>query len=165
MAFGPSRHRAWVVVQRPLGCSLGSRGPLLGLLGPPGGLLGASWGGKLELSVRVPPLGPLLGPSWGLIGLSQTLLGLLAFYVCVCKLVHTLDDTTCIRTLPPSGHGNESNRTDIILFPRRKEGGREERDASLPLVPSGNGVFIAENMSGTGNVPLRSSRGMKIVSG
>ena len=30
MAFGPSRHRAWVVGQRPLGCSLGSRGRHLG---------------------------------------------------------------------------------------------------------------------------------------
>ena len=29
-----------------------------------GGLPGASWGGELELSVCVPPLGPLLGPSW-----------------------------------------------------------------------------------------------------
>ena len=29
-AFGPSRHRAWAVAQRPLECSLGSRGTSLG---------------------------------------------------------------------------------------------------------------------------------------
>ena len=65
--------------------------PLWGFLGPPGGLLGrkapffsflslswpplgpvlgASWAGKLEMSVRVPSLGPLLGQSWGPPGLS-----------------------------------------------------------------------------------------------
>ena len=93
MAFGPSRHRAWVVGLRPLGCSLGSRGrplgglleavlkplgavlePLLGLLAASWGLLEASWtlvGGLGVLSgrrarkgsSRPPPLGPLLGPS------------------------------------------------------------------------------------------------------
>ena len=68
VAFGPSRHRAWIEGQSPQGCFLGSlrrasRGllgpvlrPLSWLLGPPGGLLGASWG--------------LLGPSWGLLGAS-----------------------------------------------------------------------------------------------
>ena len=30
MAVGPSRHRAWVVSQRPLECSLGSRSRSLG---------------------------------------------------------------------------------------------------------------------------------------
>ena len=80
VAFGPSRHRAWVVGQRPLECSLGSRGrPLGGLLegvlkllgggvgaswgvfwaswGPPGGILGASWGP--------------VGASWGPLGASE----------------------------------------------------------------------------------------------
>ena len=77
-AFGPFRHRAWVVAQRPLECSLGSRGttpfggfwaavlkplgePFWGLFGSFGGLLGASLG----------PLGGLLGPSWGLLGPSR----------------------------------------------------------------------------------------------
>ena len=41
-----------------------------GLLGASWGLQGASWGGKLEISVRGPLLGPLLGPSWGPLGLS-----------------------------------------------------------------------------------------------
>ena len=45
-------------VLRPLG---GLLGLLEGLLG----LLGASSGGRLEFSVRVPPLGPLWGASWG----------------------------------------------------------------------------------------------------
>ena len=83
MAFGPSRHRAWIVGQRALECSLGSRGgPFGGLLeaalkplggrigasiGPLGGLLGAllglSRGGRLEVSVRGPPLAPFQGPS------------------------------------------------------------------------------------------------------
>ena len=87
VAFGPSRHRAWVLGQRALQCSLGSPGrplgclkwyfrgllgavsgplgacfgPLLGLLGPAWGLLGASWG--------------LLGPSWGLLEASWAVLG------------------------------------------------------------------------------------------
>eukprot|EP00959_Pyramimonas_sp_CCMP1952_P399110 8362999-Pyramimonas_sp.AAC.1 len=56
VAFGPSRHRAWVVVQRPLGCSLGSRQK------PLGGLPEAVWR----------PLGGLFwslpGPFWGLVG-------------------------------------------------------------------------------------------------
>ena len=62
LAFGPSRHRAWVAGQRPLECSLGSRGrPLGGLLEavlkPLGGSLGASCG----------PLGGLWGPLGGLL--------------------------------------------------------------------------------------------------
>ena len=83
MAFGPSRHRAWVVGQRALECWLGSRGrsfwglleavlrrlgAVLKPLGASCGPLGASWG----------PLGaegsichfvvPLLGPSWARLG-------------------------------------------------------------------------------------------------
>ena len=59
-AFGPFRHRAWVVAQRPLECSLGSRGrPLGGLweavLRPLGG---GFWG-------FLGPLLDLLGASWG----------------------------------------------------------------------------------------------------
>ena len=84
MAFGPSRHRAWVVGQRALECSLGSRGRSLGGLletvlrrlggrfgascGPLGGLLGACFG----------PLGPSWGPlgaSWELLGASWESLG------------------------------------------------------------------------------------------
>ena len=55
----------------------GLLGPLRGLLGPlgsasgaSGGLFGPSWGGRLEMSVRVPPLEPLLGPSWVPLGPS-----------------------------------------------------------------------------------------------
>eukprot|EP00959_Pyramimonas_sp_CCMP1952_P275032 5749523-Pyramimonas_sp.AAC.1 len=83
----------------PPGGLLGaSSGLLEGLWGPPGGrlgassrstgdflgacwgfleacLLGASPGGKLEISGRGPPLGPLLGPSWGSLGLSWAPLG------------------------------------------------------------------------------------------
>ena len=84
LAFGPSRHRAWVVGQRPLKCSLGSRGrPLGGLLEqvlkPLGGSLGASWGffwgswGPLGASWGClagiwGPLGASWGPSGGLGG-------------------------------------------------------------------------------------------------
>ena len=74
---------SWEASGEPLGCSFesswgslgGLLGPLLGLLGPLGDFLracwrfrGSHWGGGLEISVRVPPLGPLLGLSWGLIG-------------------------------------------------------------------------------------------------
>ena len=70
MAFGPSRHRAWAVVQRPLECSLGSRGrPLGGLLvqvlKPLGGRFGAFWG----------LFWASWGPLGGLLGLLGTLLG------------------------------------------------------------------------------------------
>ena len=85
VAFGPSRHRAWVVSQRPLERSLGSRGneasrgplggrfeaswgPFWGLLGPLLGLLGASWG----------PWGTSWGPpgaSWGPLGASWGRIG------------------------------------------------------------------------------------------
>ena len=78
VAFGQSRHRAWVVGQRPHGCWLGSRGwpvcrgplggsleaswgPFWGLLGPHSGLVGASWG--------------VLGGSWGPLGASLGPLG------------------------------------------------------------------------------------------
>ena len=94
LAFGPFRHRAWVVGMRSRGCSLGSfERPLAGLLEvvskPLGGYVGASWGlfwaswGPLGASWE--PLGvfwgrlgaegsdfrlglPLLGPSWGRLG-------------------------------------------------------------------------------------------------
>ena len=45
------------------------------LLGPSRGRLGASWGGELDVSVRVPCLGPLLGPSCGPFGPSWAALG------------------------------------------------------------------------------------------
>ena len=75
LAFGPSRHRAWMVGQRPHGCWLRlwlpSRGPLggsceaawvpfWGLLGPIWGLLVASWG----------LLGASWGAPWGFLGAS-----------------------------------------------------------------------------------------------
>ena len=92
LAFGPSRHRAWVVVQRPLGCSLGSRekplgglleavlrhrGAVLGSLGasftPPGGRSGASWEAFGGLFGH---LGGLLGPPVGLLGRKAWIFGL-----------------------------------------------------------------------------------------
>ena len=71
MAFGPSRHRAWVVSERPRGRLSGSlRRALESMQGtvlrPLGSLLGASWG-FLGASW---PLGGLLGASWGLLGAS-----------------------------------------------------------------------------------------------
>ena len=64
-AFGPSRHRAWVVVHRPLGCSLGCRGrPFEGLLEAVLTLPGARFGASLGLGC----LGSLLGVSWGPLG-------------------------------------------------------------------------------------------------
>ena len=77
-AFGPFRHRAWIVAQRSLQCSLGSRRTPLGdfwaavlkPLGEPfGGLLGSFWG---LLGASLGPLGGLLGPSWGLLGPSRS---------------------------------------------------------------------------------------------
>ena len=74
VAFGPSRHRAWVVSQRPLECSLGSRGRSLGgLMAPPlrplGGRFGASWGlfwaSWEPLGASWGPLGSLLGGTFG----------------------------------------------------------------------------------------------------
>eukprot|EP00959_Pyramimonas_sp_CCMP1952_P013179 278344-Pyramimonas_sp.AAC.1 len=64
MSFGSSRHRAWVVDMKPIGCSLGSRGRILrGLMEavrtPLGGLFWASWG---------PP-----GASWGFLPLRGIL--------------------------------------------------------------------------------------------
>ena len=100
MAFDPSRHRAWVVSQRPLGCLVGFRGgPLGGSFGsswepfggfcwassrplraswrPLGGFcwassrpLRASWRERLDIPVRVPPL---VGPSWRPLGLGAPL--------------------------------------------------------------------------------------------
>ena len=64
-----------VFVGGPLGASWGLLvsilGLLGGLLGPPGGLSG----GRLELSVRVPPLGAVLGLSWAVLGASWAVLG------------------------------------------------------------------------------------------
>ena len=76
VAFGQSRHRAWVVGQRPHGCWLGSRGwpvggPWEAVWRPLGGRFGASWGliwafwGPLGASWGA--LGGLLGPLWGLL--------------------------------------------------------------------------------------------------
>eukprot|EP00959_Pyramimonas_sp_CCMP1952_P248394 5192071-Pyramimonas_sp.AAC.1 len=59
---------------------------IVAILGLPGGMLGASWGnpeaswdGRLEMSVRVPPLGPplgaVLGPSWAVLGRLGGFLG------------------------------------------------------------------------------------------
>ena len=49
------------------------------------GLLGASWGGKLDFSVRGPPFGPLLGRSWGplgaFLGCLEALLGRLGAFL------------------------------------------------------------------------------------
>ena len=112
MAFGTSRHRAWILGQRPLGCRLGPLGRHLGGLletvlrhlrslsgaswGPSGGLLGhlggflrllgasrppaggpggSSWGGGLEMPVRVCPLRPLLDALVGVL-VSRAVLGL-----------------------------------------------------------------------------------------
>ena len=49
--------------------------PLGGFVGALRGLLSASWDRRLDMSVRVPPLGPLLGPSWGLFGFLGALFG------------------------------------------------------------------------------------------
>ena len=70
MAFGPSRHRAWVVGQSPQGCFLGSLRSALGglwgvVLGPHGSLLGACWEAPVGL-LGLP--GGLLGVSWWLLG-------------------------------------------------------------------------------------------------
>ena len=100
-AFGPSRHRAWVVGQSPPGCFLGSIRSALGgrwgaVLVPLGGFLGASWGflgaswgplgvflalpgglsGPRARNVRSsppsgPPLGAVLGASWAVLGLPE----------------------------------------------------------------------------------------------
>jgi len=70
MAFGPSRHHAWVVSRRALGGSFGVRGR------PLGGFLGAIWrhiGCRFGSSVG--PLGTLLGPRWGPLGASWGLVG------------------------------------------------------------------------------------------
>ena len=89
LAFGPSRHRAWVVGQRPLECSFGSSGneasrgplggsfeaswgPFWGLLGPLLGLFWASWG---VMGASWVPLWGFLGASWGLLGASWGPLG------------------------------------------------------------------------------------------
>ena len=65
---------------RPLGGLLEAASKPLGgrfgaSFGPLGALLRLSRGGRLEVSVRGPPLGPLLGPSWGSLGMSWTPLG------------------------------------------------------------------------------------------
>eukprot|EP00959_Pyramimonas_sp_CCMP1952_P471561 9498613-Pyramimonas_sp.AAC.4 len=77
MAFGLSHHRAWVVGQRALECSLGYRAKCFGglvetILMRPGSCLGASWG--LFWASRG-PLSGLLGISWGLLGASRRPLG------------------------------------------------------------------------------------------
>ena len=48
----------------PFGASFGH---LLGLLRACRRSLGSPWGGGLEISIRVPPLGPLLGLSWAVL--------------------------------------------------------------------------------------------------
>ena len=73
LAFGPSLRRAWAAGQKPLECSLGSRGrPLGGLveavLKPLGSRFGASWG------LFWASWGPL-GASWGSLGASWGPLG------------------------------------------------------------------------------------------
>ena len=102
VAFGLSRHRAWVVGQRPLGCSLGcsleccgwplgglleavlrplgclfwgSWGPLGALLGPPGGLLRRKAGFFSVWCRAGAPLGLVLGASWVVLGGSWAVLG------------------------------------------------------------------------------------------
>ena len=70
MAFGLSRHRAWVVGQSPQGCFLGSLRRALGglqggsfaALGEP---VGASWG---PLGGLLEPLGGISGPPGGVLG-------------------------------------------------------------------------------------------------
>ena len=57
LAFGPSRHRAWVVGQRPIRYSLGSLGEVRKLVG---GSVEACWG----------PDCSFLGDAFGLMGLS-----------------------------------------------------------------------------------------------
>ena len=55
---------------------LGASGGLRGrLLGASWSFLGASWGGRLDFSLRGPPLGSLLGPSGGPLGPSWAALG------------------------------------------------------------------------------------------
>ena len=71
VAFGPVRHRAWVVGQRALECWLGSRGRsfwglLEAVLKRLGGCFEASWG---LLWASWGPLLGLLGASWGPWGL------------------------------------------------------------------------------------------------
>ena len=56
------------------GASWGLLGGFLGSLGALLGLPGASWGRRLEMSVRVSPLWPLWRPSWGSLGPSWGLL-------------------------------------------------------------------------------------------
>ena len=102
MAFGLSRHRAWVVGQRPLGCSLGcsleccgwplgglleavlrplgrvfwsSWGLLGALLGLPGGLLRRKAGFFSVWCRAGAPLGLVLGASWVVLGGSWAVLG------------------------------------------------------------------------------------------
>ena len=105
MAFGLSRHRAWVVGQSPQGCFLGSLrralgglqggsfaafgepvgaswGPLGGLLGPLGGVSGLPGGGLGRGARKVgacPPSGArleeFLGPSWAVLEASGPVLG------------------------------------------------------------------------------------------
>ena len=72
MLVGTSWEASW----GPLGGNFeASRGLFWSLLGPPVGLLGAFWGGKLGFSIRGAPLGPLLGPSSGPLGPFRAPLG------------------------------------------------------------------------------------------
>ena len=73
MAFGPSRHRAWFLGEKPFGCLMGSCGRRLKASWRTfGGLLGGSWGplGASSWGASWKPLGGLLGVggSWGLLG-------------------------------------------------------------------------------------------------
>ena len=73
VAFGPSSHRAWVVGQGALQCSLGSPGRSLGCLKWYfRGLFGAGLG---PLGAWFGPLGGLFWASWGLLGASWGPLG------------------------------------------------------------------------------------------
>ena len=76
VAFGPSRHRAWVVGQWPLGRSLGSRGmPLEGFLKTGLRLLGSRFGASWGFCWASWGLLGLLGGSWRPLGSSRGLLG------------------------------------------------------------------------------------------
>eukprot|EP00959_Pyramimonas_sp_CCMP1952_P324936 6801227-Pyramimonas_sp.AAC.1 len=64
-AFGPSRHRAWVVGMRPFDIHWNLLGRLLAsLLGADSKPLGGRFGANCRFAPP-PPLGPPLGPSWG----------------------------------------------------------------------------------------------------
>ena len=100
VAFGPFRHRAWVVGQRPLECSSGSCGRPLGdlwevVLRPLGGRFGASWG---FFSVSRGPLGGPLGAS-SEPQVIQVSFGFLSSGSAMCST------WPCPRVPPPKGAG------------------------------------------------------------